>query len=154
MHAMYTWEQSPTFDPYNPNQIVREQYVGIPGGYGSFYFNKKPTLTTALGGAGLQAIPPLFQTVLVGGLAAVAGYFAYKYGAPKLGLAGLGVVSYPPRGIKAIMADLRAAEKELRDPRRRSDVPDAEVIQEIRAYRDELKRAQYARMLKRERRNR
>lgn len=102
MRAMSTWEQSPTFDPYNPNQIIREQYVGIPGSYGSFYFNKKPTLTTLQGpqmaGAGLSAIPPLFQTVLIGTVAAVAGYFAFKYAAPKLGLAGLRELPRDRRG--------------------------------------------------------
>ena len=93
MYALATWEQSPTFDPYNPGQIVREQYVGIPGGYGSFYFNQKPT-GSSLSGAGLSAIPPWAQAVVVGGLAAAVGFYGYKFAAPKLGLRGLGT---PPR---------------------------------------------------------
>ena len=95
MHSLATWEQSPTFDPYNPNQIVREAYVGIPGGYGSFYFNKVPT-TSALQGlgsglsAGLSSLPVWGQIAIIGGLAAAAGYLGMKHLGPKLGLSGPG----------------------------------------------------------------
>jgi hypothetical protein len=80
MHALAQWEQSPTFDPYNPNQIIRERYVGIPGGYGSFYFNKQPTtVNQVLGGlgAGFSGLPAWGQALIVGSLAATAGYLAW-----------------------------------------------------------------------------
>lgn len=37
-----TWEQTPYYDPTNPNQIVREAMVGTGGdrGYASFYWNQ------------------------------------------------------------------------------------------------------------------
>ena len=90
MHSLATWEQSPTFDPYNPNQIVRETYVGIPGGYGSFYFNKVPTETTLGGlGAGLTGLPVIAQVAIIATLAATAGFLAVKYVGPKVGLKGL-----------------------------------------------------------------
>lgn len=93
MHSLATWEQSPTFDPYNPNQIVRETYVGIPGGYGSFYFNQVPTASTLQGalrglGAGLTGLPTWGQIAIIGGLAAAAGYLGMKYVGPKVGLSG------------------------------------------------------------------
>jgi len=94
MHALATWEQSPTFDPYNPNQIVREAYTGIPGGYGSFYFDKVPTQSTLMGslrglGAGFSGLPRWGQALIVGGLAAAAGFYGFKYVGPKVGLRGL-----------------------------------------------------------------
>ncbi|MGH7179883.1 MAG: hypothetical protein ACREJC_21080 [Tepidisphaeraceae bacterium] len=94
MHILTQWEQSPTFDPYNPNQIIREpNNIGIPGGaYGSFYFNKQPTTVgQVLGGlsGGLSSLPPWAQAAVVGGLAAVGGYYGMKYVGPKVGLSGL-----------------------------------------------------------------
>jgi hypothetical protein len=88
-----TWEQSPTFDPYNPNQIIREVYTGIPGGYGSFYFNKVPTTTSLNGalGSAISGLPAWGQVLVVGGLAAVIGFVGFKAVGPKLkNLAGLG----------------------------------------------------------------
>jgi hypothetical protein len=94
MHSLATWEQSPTFDPTNPNQIVREAYVGIPGGYGSFYFNRVPTeskLSSALNGlgAGLTGLPVWGQVAILAGLAGLAGFLGVKYVGPKVGLSGL-----------------------------------------------------------------
>lgn len=91
MHMLTQWEQSPEFDPYNPNQIIREpNNVGIPGGaYGSFYFNRQPLTTSPLFGAGFSALPPWSQALIVGGLAAAAGYLGMKYVGPKVGLSGL-----------------------------------------------------------------
>lgn len=92
MHSLATWEQSPTFDPYNPNQIVREAYTSIPGGYGSFYFNRVPTeskLSSALNGLGAGLIPVWGQVAILGGLAGLAGYFGMRYVGPKVGLKGL-----------------------------------------------------------------
>ena len=39
-----TWEQTPYYDPTNPNQQVREAMVGTGGdrGYASFYWNQVP----------------------------------------------------------------------------------------------------------------
>jgi hypothetical protein len=90
MHSLATWEQSPIFDPTNPNQIVRETYVGIPGGYGSFYFNRAPTESTLSGlGAGLTGLPVWGQVAILGGLAGLAGFLGMKYIGPRVGLKGL-----------------------------------------------------------------
>jgi hypothetical protein len=85
MLALKTYQQTGIFDPYNPTQRKREVYTGIPGGYGSFYWNVQPN-TAQLGGLrGLgftfSALPQWQQLGLVGGIAAVAGYFAMsRYG--------------------------------------------------------------------------
>jgi|WetSurMetagenome_2_1015567.scaffolds.fasta_scaffold613427_2 hypothetical protein len=92
MHIVTQWEQVPTFDPTNPNQIIREpNNIGIPGGaYGSFYFNKQPTsVSQVLGGlSGFSSLPPWAQSLIVGALAATAGYFGMKHVGPKIGLSG------------------------------------------------------------------
>jgi hypothetical protein len=36
------WQQSAVFNPGDPTQKKIEQYTGIPGGYSSFYFNRRP----------------------------------------------------------------------------------------------------------------
>lgn len=87
MHALATWEQSPTFDPYNPNQIIREAYTAIPGGYGSFYFNKVPTDSKLQGlgtATGFASLSPMVQAVIVTGLAAVIGFYGWKHVGPML----------------------------------------------------------------------
>ena len=92
MHALTTWEQTGVFDPYNPNQIIREpNNIGIPGGaYASFYFNKVPTRTQqVLGGLNGFADWPIWSQVLVvGGFAAVIGFYGMKFVGPKVGLSG------------------------------------------------------------------
>jgi hypothetical protein len=93
MHSLTQWEQSSTFDPYNPNQIIREPNNTWPGqgGYSSLYWNKKPTTPSqVLGGLGaaLTDIPVWGQALIVGGLAAVAGFYGMKYVGPKVGLSG------------------------------------------------------------------
>lgn len=92
MHSLTQWEQSPTYDPYNPNQIIREpNNIGIPGGaYGSFYFNKQPTTVgQVLGSVSFNGLPPWSQALIVGGLAAAVGFYGLKYVGPKVGLRGL-----------------------------------------------------------------
>jgi hypothetical protein len=77
MQQLQTFEQSAIFDPTNPDQIVYERYTGIPGGYGSFYFNRVPTATQRLNGrslAGTMSIPVWLQALLVAGTAAGAAY--------------------------------------------------------------------------------
>ncbi len=89
MHSLTQWEQSSTFDPYNPNQISREPNNTYPGqgGYSTFYWNKRlTTVGQVLGGLG--DIPAWGSTLLVGGIAAVVGYFGLKFAGPKLGLSG------------------------------------------------------------------
>jgi hypothetical protein len=94
MHSLTQWEQSPTFDPYNPNQLVREPNNTYPGqgGYSSFYWNKRPTtvgqVLGALRGAGFNSLPSWGQALIVGSLAAVAGWYGFRYVGPKVGLAG------------------------------------------------------------------
>jgi hypothetical protein len=93
MHQLSTWEQSPTFDPYNPNQKIVEAYTPLPGGYGSFYWNRQPN-TSVLGGAlrglngGFSGLPLPAQVLIVGGLAAVIGFYGMKKIGPKVGLSG------------------------------------------------------------------
>jgi hypothetical protein len=95
MHMLSTWEQSPTFDPTNPNQQVVERYTALPGGYGSFYWNRQPN-TSVLGGAlqglngGFSGLPLPAQVLIIGGLAAAIGFFGLRAVGPKLGLKGLG----------------------------------------------------------------
>jgi len=95
MHSLTQWEQSPTFDPYNPNQLAREPNNTWPGqgGYSSFYWNKQPTTVSqvlgALRGPTFAALPPWGQALIVGSLAAVAGFYGYRYIGPKVGLSGL-----------------------------------------------------------------
>jgi hypothetical protein len=75
MQQLQTFQQSGMFDPTNPNQIVYERYTGIPGGYGSFYFNRVPTDTQRLNGLrGSMTTPVWLQALLVAGIAAGAGY--------------------------------------------------------------------------------
>jgi hypothetical protein len=99
MNSLTQWESSPTFDPYNPNQLVREPNNTYPGqgGYSSFYWNKQPTtvsqvlgaiLPPTTGGKGFAGLPPIAQTLIIGGIAAVVGFYGYRHIGPKLGLAG------------------------------------------------------------------
>lgn len=85
-----TWEQTGMYDPTNPNQITHVRYTGMPGGYGSFYYNRVPN-TAVLQGLG-AALPAWATTglVLLGGVA--LGYFGARH-APagikrRLGLSG------------------------------------------------------------------
>lgn len=103
------WEQVAQFDPTNPNQINHVRYTAIPGGYGSFYYNRVPTTAQLLGvgyspstfspsrGGHLLGINPTTwpawaQALGVAALGVVGGYFGYqKFGGPikkRLGLSG------------------------------------------------------------------
>jgi len=86
-----TWEQTAQYDPLNPNQIVQTYYTGVPGGYGSFYYNKVPT-TSQLLGLGDTTIPDWLTAVLVGAVGVGVGYvgtkFVYPWSRKKLGLSG------------------------------------------------------------------
>lgn len=73
-----TWEQVPLFDPSNPNQRVHVQYTGIPGGYGTFYYNKVPN-TAKLQGLGAFALPAWAQAALVAVVGLGLGFFGFKY---------------------------------------------------------------------------
>lgn len=96
--ALSQWEQSGIFDPTNPNQQQVVQYAQIPGGYGSWYYNRIPVdQGTALKGAlGIGQIRPLPPAVGITGLSgwsdlsspvqagiavvagAIIGYFGWK----------------------------------------------------------------------------
>lgn len=91
--TLTTYEQTPLFDPYNPNQKQIERYVGIPGGYGSFYFNRVPTKSALQGlrdatSEGFSGLPTYVQVGIVGTLAAIAGFYGMKKVGPRLGLMG------------------------------------------------------------------
>jgi hypothetical protein len=91
MHSLTQWEQTPTFDPLNPNQIVREPNNTYPGqgGYSSLYWNKQPTTVgQVLGGMTFAGLPAWSQALIVGSLAAVGGWYAMKYVGPRVGLSG------------------------------------------------------------------
>lgn len=79
-----TWEQTGQFDPTNPNQIVHTRYTGIPGGYGSFYYNKVPTTAKLQGIADPSTWPAWAQAFGVGVLGLAIGFAGYKYGMPYL----------------------------------------------------------------------
>jgi len=72
MHSVEQWQQSAVFNPTDPTQKKIERYVGVPGGYATFYFNRVPVtgnlkgpFTTAIGtGAGLT-IGVLLGTLLI-----------------------------------------------------------------------------------------
>lgn len=93
-----TWEQSPQFDPTNPNQKQLIYYTALPGGYNSFYYNKVPTTANLLGLRGfgdvtdLSTWPTWLQVGFVGALGLAAGYFGrsklWPWAKPKLGLTG------------------------------------------------------------------
>jgi len=82
VHALKTYEQTAVFDPTDPTQRIRTVPIGIPGGgiYGSFYWNVKPNESSLQGlGVGMFAgLPNWAQIGLVGGLAALAGYYGMK----------------------------------------------------------------------------
>lgn len=84
MLAIKTYQQTGLFDPYNPTQRKREVYTGIPGGYGSFYWNVQPNTATlgglrGLGAFSFSALPTWQQVGIVGAVGAGLGYFAMKY---------------------------------------------------------------------------
>lgn len=83
MHLLKQYEQVAVFDPTNPNQRSISRRVGVPGGWASFYFNEVPVtanLQGLRGGLGLSwaALPSWAQMLIVGGGAAVAGFFTMK----------------------------------------------------------------------------
>ena len=75
------WEQAAQYDPMNPNQKTYVYYTGIPGGYGSFYYNRVPT-TATLSGLGDTPIPDWMSALLVGLVGVGAGYFGVKHALP------------------------------------------------------------------------
>lgn len=79
-----TWEQSPLFDPTNPNQIVEIRPAWNPGGsaYGSYFYNQKPT-TAKLQGV-LDNAPSWLTAGIVGLLGLGAGFLGAKYVGPRI----------------------------------------------------------------------
>jgi hypothetical protein len=95
MQVLKTFEQTWQFKPGDPNQYQREAYVGVPGGYGSFYFDRVPNTATLGNVRGLgfwSSIPSLGQAAIVAVLATAAGYLGMKHLGPtvkqKFGLSG------------------------------------------------------------------
>jgi hypothetical protein len=98
VHQMQQWQPTDTFDPYNPNQIIREPDntwgPGMTGGVSSFYFNRQPVTVQNLEGPGLggsfdfTTLSPGVQMLIVGAIAGVAGFFGMKWLGPKLGFHG------------------------------------------------------------------
>jgi hypothetical protein len=98
VHQMTQWQQSDTFDAYNPNQIIREPDntwgPQMTGGVSSFYFNKQPVTATALeglsGSFSFTTLDPGIQMLIVGLVAGAVGFFGMKWAGPKLGFRGKG----------------------------------------------------------------
>ena len=94
MHQMTQWQQTDTFDPYNPNQIVYEPNnrwgPGTTGNHASVYFNKQPVTAQNLeglnGSFSFSGLPVWLQMVTIAGLAGVVGYFGLRYVGPRVGL--------------------------------------------------------------------
>lgn len=87
MHLLKQFEQTAIYDPTNVNQRTVYQRVGVPGGWGSFYFNQVPVTAqlSGLRGSGLglawAELPMWAQAGLVGIGSIAAGYFAMaKFG--------------------------------------------------------------------------
>lgn len=92
--ALDTWVQSPTFNPADPTQKKIEKYVGIPGQYATFYFNRVPNPgalkgpmlrirervadATRLRGLGMPALFSLGGILLYSAIAAGGYLFATK----------------------------------------------------------------------------
>mgnify|MGYP000505845797 CR=1 FL=1 len=76
MQIVTAWEQTPYFEPNNPNQIMQEHMVGTGGdrGYASFYWNQVP-VPGELFGPGLG-----FASSKLGMFAAGAGLLAVGAG--------------------------------------------------------------------------
>jgi hypothetical protein len=97
------WEQTAVFNPGDPTQKKIEQYTGIPGGYSSFYFNRRPVqgqldgpFTSGIAtGAGVT-IGVLFGTLMIG----VGAWGLRKAGILKkkpAGVSGLGFFRFKRR---------------------------------------------------------
>lgn len=95
MTNLTTWEQAAQFDPTNPLQKQYIYYTGLPGGYGSFYYNQVPT-TAQLKGLGdvtsFSTWPTWAQALSVAALGAALGFIGkskvWPIVKPKLGLKG------------------------------------------------------------------
>jgi hypothetical protein len=78
MHLLKSYEQTAVFDPTNPNQKIREAYVGGIG-YGSYYFNPVDTGAQLRGLRGLNGwdqLPSWLQMAIVGAGAVAVGYYS------------------------------------------------------------------------------
>jgi hypothetical protein len=103
------WQQSAVFNPGDPTQKKIEQYTGIPGGYSSFYFNRRPVqgqldgpFTSGIAtGAGVT-IGVLFGTILIG-----AGAW---------GLRKAGLIKKKPAGVSGF--SLKKLRRKLKRKRR------------------------------------
>lgn len=89
MLTIENWEQSAVFDPTDPTQKKIEKYVGVPGGYGSFYFNRVPVNGALQGGiirgglrgpfsSGISTGAGITLGLLIGSLAIAGGQWALR----------------------------------------------------------------------------
>lgn len=76
MLALDQWEQTGIFNPADPTQRKIESYVGLPGGYGSFYFNRVPVSGQL---RGLRGHTPItWRSLLVTSALVFGGLWAAK----------------------------------------------------------------------------
>lgn len=82
MLSLDTWQQTAVFNPADPTQKKIEKYVGIPGQYATFYFNRVPNPGTLKGptllGLGLPRLFSLGGLALYGAIAAGTYYGATR----------------------------------------------------------------------------
>lgn len=76
MLALDQWEQTGIFDPADPTQKKIESYVGLPGGYGSFYFNRVPVSGQLRGLGGTS--PITWRSLLLTSALVYGGLWAAK----------------------------------------------------------------------------
>jgi hypothetical protein len=93
MAAVLTqWEQTGIYDPLNPNQKSYLYYTQVPGGYGSFYYNKVPASAKLQGALGALATSDALTALVVGAVGIGLGFLGYRYMPgkvkAKLGLSG------------------------------------------------------------------
>lgn len=91
MHMVAAYEPTSKFDPTNPNQVIADGYRASPmPGYYSTYWNQVPTKAQLLGLGhrrisgvrglrGFSGWPAWVQALVVGGIAAGAGYGTMRY---------------------------------------------------------------------------
>lgn len=70
------WEQSAIYDPADPTQKKIETYVGLPGGYATFYFNRVPVSGGLRGLAGSS--PVTWRSLVLTGALVYGGLWAAK----------------------------------------------------------------------------
>jgi hypothetical protein len=78
MHALVSYDPTPTFDPTNPNQRRRELWDAGNMAWTSYYWNRNPNAGSLQGLGSWSSIPSWAQTGIVIAASAAVGFFAWK----------------------------------------------------------------------------